>query len=149
VSLVLRRLVGIKFVKRLNARRVKIHRTYTVDEAARLFEVHTNTVRGWIKSGLPTVDDRRPILILGRDLVRFLFNRRQRTRQRCRPGQLYCFRCRAPKSPAARMADYMPITAASGNLRGLCPDCLGLMCRLVSPARLDISRSKWRKASNA
>ena len=52
-------------VKRVNARRVKIHRSYAVDEAARLLGVHKNTVRSWIKRGLPTVDNRRPILILG------------------------------------------------------------------------------------
>jgi hypothetical protein len=124
-------------LKRLNAWRVKIHRNYTVGEAARLFDIHKNTVRGWIKSGLPTIDDRRPFLILGRDLARFLFNRRHQRKQRCRSGQLYCLRCRTPKTPAAHMADYIPITAGSGNLRGLCPDCHGLMYRLVSLASLE------------
>ena len=102
-------------VKRLNARSVKIQRSYTVDEAARLFGVHKNIVRAWIKSGLQTIDDRRPILILGRHLVSFLHHRRQRTIQRCQAGQLYCVRCRAPKNPAARMVDYIPITSTSGN----------------------------------
>jgi hypothetical protein len=119
-------------VKRLNARRVKIHRSFTVDEAARLFGVHKNTVRAWIKSGLQTIDDRRPILILGRHLARFLHDRRQRTIQRCQDGQLYCVRCRAPKNPAARMADYIPITSNFGNLRARCSDCGTLMHRRVS-----------------
>lgn len=60
-------------------RRVKIHPSYTVDEAARLFGVHKNTVRAWRKSGLQTIDDRRPILVLGRHLAKFLHDRRQRT----------------------------------------------------------------------
>src|SRR6516162_8070923 len=38
-------------VRRFNPRRVKIHRTYTVEEAARLFGVHKNTVRTWLKTG--------------------------------------------------------------------------------------------------
>jgi hypothetical protein len=33
-------------------------------------------VRNWVKGGLPTSDDRRPMLILGRDLVAFLQARR-------------------------------------------------------------------------
>ena len=119
-------------MKRLNARRVKIHRSYTVDEAARLFGVHKNTVRAWIKSGLQSVDNRRPILILGRHLASFLHSRREQTRQRCQSGQLYCVRCRVPKNPAPRTAEYIPITSNTGNLRGRCPDCETLMHRRVS-----------------
>ena len=123
-------------MKRLNPRRVKIHRSYTVEEVARLFRVHKNTVRAWVKAGLPAIDGRRPLLILGRDLASFLFSRRRRKQQSCRSGQLYCLRCRAPKNPAVRMADYIPITSRLGNLRGLCPDCGGLMYRLVSQRKL-------------
>ena len=130
--------IGSGAVKRFNARRVKIHRTYTVDEAARLFRVHKNTVRAWVKSGLPTTDARRPILILGRELARFLHERRQRTRQQCQPGQFYCLRCRAPREPASRVAAYVPITSSSGNLRGQCGDCGVLMWRSVSLMRLRV-----------
>ena len=119
-------------MKRLNPRRVKIHRSYTVEEAARLVRVHKNTVRVWIKAGLQTIDERRPTLILGRELARFLHERHQHTRQRCQPGQLYCVRCRAPKDPAARMAEYVPITPSSGNLKGRCGTCGTVMWRRVS-----------------
>jgi hypothetical protein len=107
-----------------------------VEEVARLFRVHKNTVRAWAKAGLPVIDDRRPFLILGRDLASFLFSRRQRRKQNCRLGQLYCLGCRAPKNPAARMADYIPITPKLGNLRGLCPDCGRLINRLVLQNRM-------------
>ena len=109
-------------MKRVNARRVKIHRSYAVDEAARLLDVHKNTVRNWIKSGLPTVDERRPILILGRSLSTFLSTRRMRRRQPCQPDQLYCFRCQAPKRPATggRLhPDHAGVGKPSGDLRGL------------------------------
>jgi hypothetical protein len=123
-------------LKRLNARRVKIHRNYTVDEAARLFDVHKNTVRNWMKSGLAVIDERRPTLVLGLELAKFLEARRRETGQRCGPGQLYCIRCRTPKHPADRRADYVPITSGSGNLRGRCPDCQGTIYRLVSLSKL-------------
>ena len=119
-------------MKRLNPRRVKIHRSYTVEEVAQLFRVHKNTVRAWIKAGLQTIDERRPTLILGRVLARFLHERRQRTRQRCQPGQLYCVRCRAPKDPASRVAEYVPMTAGSGNLKGRCGTCGTVIWRRVS-----------------
>ena len=83
-----------------NHRLVKIHRSYTVEEIAKLFGIHKNTVRGWVKSGLATSDDKRPMLILGHDLAAFLQARRVKNKRPCKPGEIYCVRCRAPKFPA-------------------------------------------------
>src|SRR5262249_62112111 len=88
-----------------NPRLVKIHRNYSVEDIARLFDVHKNTVRSWLKQGLATIDDRRPTLILGRELLRFLQERRQQAKQSCGPGRIYCIECRAPKLHAFQMAD--------------------------------------------
>ena len=119
-----------------NPRRAKIHRSYTVEEAAQLCSVHRNTVRQWIKQGLPVCDDRRPTLILGSELAAFLVRKRTRNKRPCKAGEIYCVRCRIPQSPALGMADYEPLTATTGNLIGLCPKCSGMMYRRVSRARL-------------
>ena len=123
-------------MKRLNPRRVKIHRTYTIAETARLLRVHRKTVQRWIKKGLPTCDDSRPILILGRDLRDFLGQQRAANKQNCGTGQLYCVRCRAPKAPAGGMVDFILTTAGSGYLQGICPDCTVLIHRAVPITRL-------------
>src|SRR5229473_7511341 len=99
--------------RRTNFRWIKIHRNYSIDEIARLFGLHRNTIRNWLKDGLQPIDRRRPTLILGSTLSRFLEARQQRRRQRCRPGEIYCVKCREPVKPAASMADYLPITTAS------------------------------------
>src|SRR5258705_3467908 len=96
--------------RQANSRRIKIHRSYTVEETARLFGTHKNTVRAWVKAGLPTCDRKRPTLILGRDLAVFLKDRRARRKQPCQLGEIYCVRCRAPKTPAANMVEYKPVT---------------------------------------
>src|SRR5271165_6576292 len=83
--------------RRPNYRLVKIHRNYTVEEIARLFGAHKNTVRHWIKSGLKTLDRRRPLLVHGSDLSVFLRDRKQKKKRPCQPGEFYCLRCRAPK----------------------------------------------------
>src|SRR5260221_7623257 len=112
-----------------NPRLVKIHRNYSVEDIARLFGIHKNTVRSWLKQGLAAIDDRRPTLILGRELFRFLHERRQKAKQSCGPGRIFCIACRAPKVPAGNMAECIPATALAGNLCGICPDCDRLIYR--------------------
>jgi hypothetical protein len=125
-----------------NPRLAKIHRNYTVEEVATLFGVHRNTVRQWVKQGLPTNDDRRPMLILGADLVVFLRARRMKNKRPCQPGEIYCVRCRAPRASAGNMADYQPVTATLGNLIAMCLVCESLMYRRVSLTRLEEVRGK-------
>ena len=122
--------------RRLNYRLVKIHRSYTVEEAAGLLGTHKNTVRAWVKAGLPVCDGKRPVLILGRELATYLRERRTNSKQPCQPGEIYCVRCRTPKRPAGNMAEYLPITPSLGNLVGICPDCEAMMYRRASRGKL-------------
>ena len=119
-------------MKRFNPRLVKIHRSYTVGETATLFGAHANTVRAWLKAGLEPIDQRRPVLIQGRQLASFLQARRELRRQPCRVGEFYCLRCRMPKTAAAEKADYLPLTARTGNLKARCSDCGTGMYRRVT-----------------
>ena len=128
--------------RRPNHRLVKTHRSYTVEEVACLFGTHKNTVRAWVKAGLPTCDRKRPTLILGRDLAAYLKARRTKNKRHCQPGEIYCVRCRAPKWPAGDMAEYQPITASLGNLSGICPDCEGMIFRRVSLTKLAQTQGK-------
>lgn len=123
-----------------NWRLVKIHRNYSVEEAAKLLRVHKNSIRDWIRRGLPVIDERRPVLILGPALREFLVQRRSKNKRPCAPGQIYCVRCRCPQHPAGGMADYKPIMATGGNLVGICPACDALMYRRVSLAKLEAAR---------
>jgi hypothetical protein len=125
-----------------NHRLVKIHRSYTVEEIAKLLGIHKNTVRRWIKDGLATTDNKRPMLILGNVLVAFLQARRVKNKHTCKPGELYCVRCRAPKPPAGDMAEYLPITEKFGNLVGICPDCDAFINRCVSLAKIEQIRGR-------
>ncbi len=123
--------------RRPNYRLAKIHRNYTVDEVARLYGVRRNTVRDWIKRGLPTIDRTRPMVILGRALAQFLKARGLQNKQTCQSGELYCVRCRVPKTPAGDMADYEELTATLGNLVGICPTCGCIMNRRVNLDKLE------------
>lgn len=113
-----------------------------MEEAARLLGVHRNTVREWIRRGLPTTDRIRPLLILGRDLAAFLHARRVRNKRTCQPGEIYCVRCRAPRNPAGDMTEYHPATAVMGKLVGICPDCECMMYRRVNLTKLEQIRGR-------
>jgi hypothetical protein len=123
-------------VRRFNPRRVKVHRSYTVGEVARILEAHKNTVRAWLRDGLKPIDQRRPVLIQGGQLASYVDARRKRRRQPCGPGEFYCFRCRLPKAAADDTADYMPVTPRSGNLMARCSDCGTRMYRRVALRKL-------------
>jgi Helix-turn-helix domain len=128
-------------------RRVKLHRNYSVEDAARCVGAHKNTVRRWIKDGLPTIGGRGQILMLGSELRTFLESRCKRAKRPCPPGFMFCLKCREPRSPAGGMVDYVPLTAASGNLEGICPDCSGLMYRRIKLA--DVTRFEAAMAGDA
>jgi hypothetical protein len=124
-----------------NHRLVKIHRNYSVEEIALTLKVHKNTVHTWIKDGLPTCDDRRPILILGVQLAGFLKARRTKNKQPCKLGEFYCLRCRVPRAPAEAMVDCLPATGKIALFQAICPDCFSMMNRRISLARLDQFRA--------
>lgn len=121
---------------RPNPRLAKTYRSYTVEEIAKLYGVHRNTVRAWIARGLPTIDERRPVLVLGRHLAEFLRARRALTKRPCGPGEIYCVRCREPRRPAGATVHYRPLTAEQGMLVGRCACCNAGLNRRVSAAGL-------------
>ncbi len=128
--------------KTLNPNRVKIHRNYTVEEAASLLLVHKNTVRAWIKDGLPVCDERRPTLILGAQLRIYLQEKRQSRKCKCRIDEMYCMSCRSPKRPAGDIVELAQASVSANRLSGLCPTCGSLMNRFASDANLKRIKEK-------
>jgi excisionase family DNA binding protein len=114
-----------------NRRSVKIHRNYTVEEAAHVTGSAKGTIRRWINSGaLPAITDRKPNLILGGDLFDYL-KARATSGPKLQLKECYCLKCRAPREPALGMADYVPLTPTTGNLRALCSICTTVMHKAV------------------
>ncbi len=125
--------------RRHDLRRIKIHWTYSVQEAAKLLGVHKHTVSRWIACGLPLIERKRPFLMQGSDLRGFL-KARQSAKQPCGAGEIYCVRCRAPKRPAGDMVECDHKTPTTVLLTGICPTCNSLIHRVANVAAL---ASNW------
>lgn len=123
-----------------NPRLAKIHRSYSVEEIARLFRVHKNTVRAWLRQGLEAIDGQRPTVARGEAIRRFLGERRARAKRPSGPGRIYCLPCRTPKVPAGEVADCIQTGDTCGTLQGICPDCNRMIYRRVNPKKLDAVR---------
>ncbi len=122
---------------RPNMRAIKLHYSYTSEEAAKILGVSKGTVLRWLKNGLPHLTDQRPYLILGADLRDFLA-KRKKPKQRCELHQCFCFRCQEPKAAAGGMVDYIPRTALSGQISAICEDCGTIMNKAFSAAKLPL-----------
>jgi RNase P subunit RPR2 len=94
-----------------------------------------------LKEGLEPIDDRRPLLIHGSRLKEFLSNRRQNRKQTCRPGEFFCFRCRAPRKPWGGTADVRLRSETLATLLALCAECETEMYRAVRVTDLPSLRS--------
>lgn len=106
-----------------NLRRIKATWPYTVQEIAELFGIHKNAVLRWLKDGLQADRDRRPFLIRGDELARFLSARQTGKRRKCMATEFYCFKCRAPREGYLGIADVTVESPTLVRVKALCVIC--------------------------
>lgn len=106
-----------------NLRRIKATWPYTVPETAKALGVHKNAVLRWLKEGLQANRDKRPFLIRGDELVRFLSDRRQSRRQKCSPLEFFCFKCRMPRRAYENIIDIEVVSHTRFRMKGICEVC--------------------------
>jgi hypothetical protein len=83
------------------------------------------------QEGLTAIDARRPVLVHGTALKVFLKERQRSRRQKCAPGEFFCFRCRAPRKPWGDTADLSFRSDKISNLTALCSICETVMHRTI------------------
>jgi len=109
--------------RRYNLRRIRGTFPYTVQEVAQLFGINKNAVLLWLRHGLSGDLSQKPYLIRGDELVRFLRQRQDGKRRKCRPNEFYCFRCREAREACLGMADIMIETPTRLRIKALCAVC--------------------------
>jgi hypothetical protein len=115
-----------------NPNRVKVNRSYTYTELAAVFGVHKNTIAAWVKDGLPCLQEQRPFLLLGVNVKAFLQQQRAAKKQKCKPNEMFCMRCKAPSKPAENFVEYTMESPTKLHLLGLCERCDCIINKYVS-----------------
>jgi hypothetical protein len=82
------------FRKKLNPRLVEKISCYTVDDLAELFKMHRQSVFRWLDNGLKTIDDRRPYMMFGQDIIDWINLNRPTKPKQSDPTKVYCVKCR-------------------------------------------------------
>jgi excisionase family DNA binding protein len=106
-----------------NLRLIRATWPYTVQEVAALLQVHKGAVLRWLNEGLRADQSRRPFLIRGDELVRFLSERQQARKRKCRVQEFFCFKCRAPSTIYLNIVDIVIESASRFRMKALCADC--------------------------
>jgi excisionase family DNA binding protein len=122
--------------KRNGIKSIKSARSYTMAEAADCLGVSLNTIRNYVKGGLPILRAERPFLIHGGELKAWLAARRLRAKQPLKLEQMLCLRCKTPQTPLGGMVDCTALSSRKLQMKGLCPSCGGIMHRAASHRQL-------------
>lgn len=126
-----------------NTRLIRRDFCYRVDEVAELYGLHRQAVRRWLRGGLRRIDDQRPFLIHGGDLIAFLDARQSKRKQACASGEIYCCRCKSPRRPRQNLVSVTFQNETHLMLLAKCDICGTRMNQFGSVQKLDHYRSTF------
>lgn len=118
---------------RLN--RIKSLHSYTINEAAEVSGVSPRTIRNWAANGLWLMQDERPALVRGDDLIAFIKGQRKQRRQSLPLDRFFCLRCRAPRAAAGGLAECVE-HGSRFTLIAICEVCETILRKPVAQADL-------------
>tara|TARA_R110002110_G_scaffold14957_1_gene68398 strand:- start:13 stop:432 length:420 start_codon:yes stop_codon:yes gene_type:complete len=121
--------------KQARINRIKAFRCYTIHEAAEVSGVSPRTISNWVKSGLRIMHDKRPALLRGDDLIKFIKDQRKQRKHPLMLDRFYCVRCRAPRKAAGDLAECQD-TGKRLTLIAMCEVCETILRKPLARADL-------------
>ena len=123
-------------------RKVKRHRSYTVQELAELYGVGTNTVRQWIKKhGLPVIAGTYPVLVHWEAIRTWMIAWQAARKWTCAANEMSCLKCQGPRKVKAGTFRVTESNKASFMMHGDCETCGKPMNRATSQLKLETNRA--------
>ncbi len=127
-----------------NPRLVKATQSYYIQEIADLLGLHKNAVLRWVRDkGLSVIDNQKPYLVNGSDLIIFLNTQQKLRRCKCQPDEFYCLRCHAPRQALVGSITHSFITPTKLQIHAVCSYCQGQLKRIGNTATLAIFQQRY------
>lgn len=122
--------------------------TYTLDQLHKVFDLHPQTIRGWIKRSQNSLKciQRNPTFVFSEDLRIFLRQERQKRKTILEPTQMFCMSCKKGKHPLDNQV-YFQFRGKAVSLKAICPECRALMNRHTSSKTLNQIMPLYQKAT--
>ncbi len=112
---------------KINSQKIYTHRSYTIKELSDALSVDEKTCFRWIEEGMKTIPGcKKPILIKGRDIKKFLNNRKMKKKIKLNRSQFLCLTCKK-----ASYAKRGSIRVVGKKKLALCRVCNGKMSRII------------------
>ena len=83
------------------------------------------------------IDNRKPYLVLGSDLKEFIKKRQGNRKTRCSTNELYCCKCRKPRTSWNNLVDLKILNERRFLIMGICSQCDTRINKLSSLKKLD------------
>ncbi len=122
--------------KRANPMAVKAALTYEIGEAAMVLGKTPATIRNWIKDGLPVMSSRKPYLICGEAIRKYLRAKYQANKTPLAPDELFCLSCRAGRRPRDMGVEITAISPKISLLKGACQQCGACSTRMIAQGKI-------------
>lgn len=109
--------------KAYNISRISYLFCYGIEDICNLFKarkLHPQTVRTWFKNGLKAIDDKKPSLVYGYELKRFLGKLNDDHKLELAFDEFYCFSCKQPCKPYKGLV-YIEQTDNLLKAKAICP----------------------------
>lgn len=125
-------------------RKVKRHRSYTVQSLAKLYGVGPNTVRQWIKiHSLPVIEGSYPVLMHWAEIRSWIITWQAARKWTCAANEMSCLKCRGPRKVKAGTFCVTQSNKALIMMHGDCEACGKPMNRATSQAKLEASKANF------
>lgn len=125
-------------------RKVKRHRSYTVQSLAELYDVGPNTVRQWIKKhGLPAIEGSYPVMMHWTDIRSWMIAWQAARKWTCGMDEMSCLKCQGPRRVRAGSFKVTQRNTAKVMLNGECEECGAPMNRASSQARVEADKANF------